>query len=70
MSPWLKNHFQTDEVPDFDILDSALKAAHKVTSNQEQFPKADFATLYRLIEEIENDQDCIWTLTTPAKYRS
>jgi len=66
MTPWLKNHFQSDELPPRDIVESALLAAHRVIQNPSQFPKADFTTLYRLIEEIENDQDCVWMLTEPA----
>lgn len=66
MTPFLKSHFQSDELPPRDIVEGALNAAHRVIQNPEQFPKADFATLYRLIEELENDQDVVWLLTEPS----
>lgn len=57
MNAWLRNHFQSDELPPADILTSAYLAAVRVVADAGRFPNADRATLSRLIEEMEADAE-------------
>jgi len=57
MNIWLRNHFQSDDLPPTDILRSSYEAACRVLQNPARFPNADFAMLTRLIEEMETDAE-------------
>jgi hypothetical protein len=53
MNDWLKNHFQSDEVPPKDILQSTYNSACLVINNPARFPKANRTVIMRLVEEME-----------------
>lgn len=57
MNTWLKNHFQSDDLPPRDILQSSYDAACRVVQNPHLFPRANFAVLHKLIEEMETNPE-------------
>ena len=65
MSAWLKNYYQSDELPPRDIIVSGYCAAVRVLRNPQRFPNADKTTLYTLIEELEADAEACQMLPDP-----
>lgn len=57
MNTWLKNYFQSDDLPPTDVLISTYKAARRVVTNREVFPLGNHRLLSRLIEEMEADPE-------------
>lgn len=57
MNVWLRNFFQSDELPPLDVVKSTYVSACKVLHNKEKFPNADYPTLTRLVEEMEADPE-------------
>jgi hypothetical protein len=57
MNRWLKDHFQSDELPPKDVLQAAYDAAIRVLHDTINYPNANRVILSRLIEEMEADPE-------------